>query len=263
NSFRWAWVAWRAGIPKRIGYARDGRGAMLTDRLVPRRVGTRFLEVPTLEYYLQLARFLGAQGKDAAMRLPVDDAADRNAQRLLECAESRPIALLNPGAQKPEKRWPAERFAALADRCVDQLGLAVAVTGSPAERAIVDAVCDAADAEMMNLPKLGVDLSTLKAIVQRAAVLITNDTGPRHLAAAVNTPVVTLFGPTTPAWTEIDFPFERIVTATPDASPGPMGNISVDAVFAATVELIDAVQGSDVYAADHAWVAGGMAGPSS
>ncbi|MEM1444642.1 MAG: lipopolysaccharide heptosyltransferase II [Planctomycetota bacterium] len=252
NSFRWAMAAWRAGIPKRIGYARDGRGALLTDRLVPRRIGNRFLEVPTLEYYLQLARYLGAEGTDITMRLPVDESADRKAEELLQAAEGRPVALLNPGAQKPEKRWPADRYASLAERCTDQLGLSVAVTGSPAEREIVNAVCGQAKSEPMNLPALGVDLPTLKAITRRAAVLITNDTGPRHLAAAVNTPVVTLFGPTTPAWTEINYPLERIVTATPDASPGPIADIPLDNVFAAVTDLLEAAQGGDVYAADHA-----------
>ncbi|MEM8781545.1 MAG: lipopolysaccharide heptosyltransferase II [Planctomycetota bacterium] len=263
NSFRWAWAAWRAGIPMRIGYARDGRGALLTDRLVPRRVGSRFLEVPTLEYYLQLARYLGADGRDVAMRLPVDDASDRQAEQHLSPAEGRPVVLLNPGAQKPEKRWPAERFADLADRCVERLGVAVAVTGSPAEREIVDAVCGRARSEPMNLPALGVDLPTLKAIARRAAVLVTNDTGPRHLAAAVGTPVVTLFGPTTPAWTEIDFPLERIVTATPDASPGPVADIPVEPVFAAVAELMDAAQGADMYAAEHALVDDGFTGSAS
>ncbi|MEM1098772.1 MAG: lipopolysaccharide heptosyltransferase II, partial [Planctomycetota bacterium] len=258
NSFRWAWAVWRAGVPTRIGYARDGRGALLTDRLVPRRVGARFLEVPTLEYYLQIARYLGVEGRDIRMRLPVDEAADRKARELLNAADGKPFVLLNPGAQKPEKRWPAERFAALADRCVEQLGMAVAVTGSPAERGIVDAVCDGAQGELLNLPALGVDLPTLKAVVRSAAVLVTNDTGPRHLAAAVDTPVVTLFGPTTPAWTEIDFPLERIVTARADASAGPITDITLDVVFAATAELLDAAQDTDMYAADHTLVSEGF-----
>ena len=251
NSFRWAWIVWRAGIAHRLGYARDGRALLLTDRLVPRRVGAAFLEVPTLEYYLQLARYLGAAGEDTAMRLPIDEASDRRAGELLEPTAGRPLMLLNPGAQKPEKRWPAERFAALADRCVERLGMACAVTGSPAEREVVSAVCGHASADLLDLPALGVDLPTLKAITRRAAVLVTNDTGPRHLAAAVRTPVVTLFGPTTPAWTEIGYEQERIVCATPDATPGPITAITVDAVFTAVAQLLDATCGEDMYAAQH------------
>lgn len=237
NSFRAALLARVAGIPRRIGYDRDGRGLLLTDRLIPRRQGRRFLPVPTLDYYLQLARYLGAQTADATMQVAVRDEDRRRAAELLG-STGRPVVLLNPGAQNPAKRWPAERYAALADRVAAELGAAVAVTGSPAERSILSAVVGAAGCEIIDLPRVGIDLHTLKAVTQRCAVMVTNDTGPRHLAAAVNTPVVTLFGPTTPAWTQIGYDREHMVVAQNAGQPDSITDIAVDTVFDATAGLL-------------------------
>ncbi len=240
NSARSAMLVRLAGISRRIGYDRDGRGLLLTDRLIPRRNGKEFLPVPTLDYYLQLARYLGAAGDDPAMRVHVSDDADRRAAQLLGDADGREAVLLNPGAQKLEKRWPTERFAQLADRLAEAYGVAVAVTGSPAERDVLDAVIRAASCQVLDLPKRGMDLHVLKAMTRRAAVLVTNDTGPRHLAAAVETPVVTLFGPTTPDWTEIGYAKERAVVAPDAGQPGSIRQITVDAVFDAVSGFLGA-----------------------
>lgn len=242
NSFRSAMIVTMAGIPRRIGYDRDGRGFMLTDRLIPRRKpGGEFLPVPTRDYYLGLARYLGAADPDPTMRLFTSEADDAAADALLrragyEPAGGRPLVLLNPGASKPEKRWPAERFAALADRLAEGHGAAVAVTGAPKERDVMDGVIRAAKATVLDLPAHGLDLTLLKSVVKRASLLVTNDTGPRHLAAAFDTPVVTLFGPTPPEWTEIGFEHERqVVTRSSD-----MGTIDLETVAEAAAELLQA-----------------------
>ncbi len=77
-------------------------------------------------------------------------------------------------------------------------------------------------------------MHVLKADARRSAVLVTNDTGPRHLAAAVGTPVVTLFGPTTPAWTDIGYAHERMIVAVDAGHAGSIGQITVEEVFKAT-----------------------------
>ena len=89
------------------------------------------------------------------------------------------------------------------------------MSGSPSEADVVEAVVRAADVEVVNLVQRGITLGSLKAILQRARVLITNDTGPRHIAAAVGTPVVALFGPTDHRWTDIDCAHQKIVVAEP------------------------------------------------
>ena len=240
NSFRAAAVAALALIPRRIGYARDGRSGLLTDRLIPQRSGRRFTPVPTLEYYLSLAYYLGAPRRDDDHRMEIvtrpED--DQRATELLASAKGRPVVLLNPGAQKPAKRWPADRFARLAARCSQELGCAVAVTGSPAERDILARVTGAATTPIIDLPKAGMNLRLLKSVTRAAALMVTNDTGPRHLAAAAGTPVVTLFGPTTPDWTHIGFEHERQVIAADAGQPDSMANIGVDEVFARCLELL-------------------------
>ena len=218
NSFRSALVTAMAKIPRRVGYDRDGRGVLLTDRLLARRTLEGFVPVPTRDYYLGLARYLGSADPDPAMQLFTRPEHDAQADELLrqggfDTEADRKLVLLNPGANYGDaKMWEPERFAHVADRCADELGAFVAVNGSPKERAILDRVIASARTPILDLSAEGMPLSLLKSIVRRASVVVTNDTGPRHVAAALGTPVVTLFGPTDPAWTEIGFEAERQVS---------------------------------------------------
>ncbi len=241
NSFRAALTARLARIPRRVGYDRDGRGSLLTDRLLPPRADGRFTPVPTIDYYLSLAYYLGAERheNDHLMQIATRPEDDERAAGLLAPAQGRPVVLLNPGAQKPEKRWPAERFAQLASLCHEQRGCAVAVTGSPAERVILSRVVAAATVPIIDLPQAGMTVRLLKSVARQSALVVTNDTGPRHLAAAAGTPVVTLFGPTTPEWTHIGFEAERQVVAPDAGEPTSMLNITVDQVFAQVQALLD------------------------
>lgn len=255
NSFRTAALAAMSGIPRRVGYERDGRGVLLTDRLVPRKDMGRYLPVPTLDYYLGLARYLGAVDPDPAMTLATRHEDEARAGQLLHDLghgddATRPLVLLNPGAQKPTKRWPAERFAALGDKLRSDLGADIAVTGAPAERDVLDAVIAGSNGSVLDLPGKGMDLRLLKAVTRRCDLMVTNDTGPRHIAAAFGVPVITLFGPTGPEWTQIYFEKERMVIAPGEVDPAGesdrrrprrhMGLIEVDDVFKAAGELLGA-----------------------
>ncbi len=217
NSFRAALLVALARIPRRIGYDRDGRGSLLTDRLLPRRAKGQFLPVPMIDYYLGIARYLGAANPDPGMAVFTRPEQDARVDRLLAAhglpADSdRPLVILNPGANYGDaKIWPAERFAAVGDRCAQEFHAVLAVSGSPRERAILDQVLLASRHPVLDLPRLGIDLSDLKSVVRRAQLMITNDTGPRHIAAALGVPVVTVFGPTDPAWTKTGFAHEREV----------------------------------------------------
>ncbi len=217
NSFRSALVTKLAKIPRRIGYDRDGRGVLLTDRLIPRRTLRGFVPVPTRDYYLGLARYLGSIDPDPEMQLFTRPEDDVQADELLrrggyEPGAGRRLVLLNPGANYGDaKMWFPDRFAGVADRCAKELDVFVAVSGAPKERAILDKVLAAAKTPILDLSASGMTLNVLKSIIRRASVMVTNDTGPRHIAAALGTPVVTIFGPTDPAWTEIGFEGERQV----------------------------------------------------
>jgi len=251
NSFRSALLVRMAGIARRVGYDRDGRGFLLTDRLLPRRQGRAFVPVPTHDYYLGLARYLGATDPDPTMQLFTRPEQDAKALAILgpTVLGDRPLILITPGATYGDaKLWHADRFAQVADRCVRQLGAVVAVSGAPKERRIIQAVIDAACEPIVDLTRHGIDPSLLKSVVALSRLLITNDTGPRHIAAAMGVPVITIFGPTDPAWTQIGFSDERQLQARVECGPCQlkkcpldhrcMDLIEADSVFEAAAQLL-------------------------
>jgi len=224
NSFKSALVCKMAGIDRIVGYERDGRGFLLTDKLLPVKEKGKFVPSPIVKYYLGVAHYLGSGERDLKLELFVTDTEKRDAESVLsraglERAISRPagcglapLILLNPGAQYgAAKCWLPEYFAQLADRLIDELGATVMLSAAPRERPIVEAIARQMKHAAVDLSRAGIDLGSLKEITRRCDLLITNDTGPRHIAAAFDVPVVTIFGPTHPEWTEIYFAKERKV----------------------------------------------------
>jgi len=246
GSFRSGLMVWMSGVRRRVGYAREGRGMLLTDRLSPPREGGRYAPVAAVRYYLALAEHLGARAPSLSVELFTRAADDERAAALLRAAgvepdsarRGVPLVLLNPGAatKGEAKLWPAERFAAVADALIERRGAAVVVNGSPKERAVLDAVHRAARGELIDLPARGGDLALLKSIARLSDVMITNDTGGRHIAAAMGAAVVSLFGPTDPAWTVLEEVDERIIRA----ADGRMSSIGVEEVLAAAEAAVDA-----------------------
>lgn len=226
GSFSTALTIRVAGIPERIGYDRDGRGFLLTKKLgPPRSASGGWAIVPAVSYYWHAASALIDPAAPTALPAPRLDDPRRVATGLPACARMRlsisdrdraeadavrgsagfsgPTAILNPGGNNPAKRWPAERFAALADHLAGVHGLTVLLNGSPAERDLCAQIAGAARSDCVILPDHGHTLGSLKALVAEASFMVTNDTGPRHIAAAMGTRLVTLFGPTDPRWTTI------------------------------------------------------------
>ena len=312
NSFRSALLAWRAGIPRRLGYRRDGRGFLLTDYLRPiplsgdeidlrlaraaarkliaagavpesvrleragsggghpdpdhqrdrgwrlrpgdpappgplpmagrthtgshtdsydhpirvrawRRLAYRrnFQPIPAIDYYLALAGRLGGATDDRRMELGITAAEQSEATAALEefGVLGRSFMLLFPGANfGSSKCWPPEFFARVAAAVADPAGPSAApvlIAAAPAETPLVNAVLRS----LSELPGgralrnrvrslaafregRGVGLGAIKELVRRASLVLCNDTGPRHFAAAFATPLVTLFGPTDPRWAQ-------------------------------------------------------------
>jgi len=224
NSFQTALVCKMANVKRILGYERDGRGFLLTDRLLPPKERGKFIPVPIVKYYLGLAGYLGSHHKNLTMELFVTAAQKRRAIELLErcgldssierpaASGKAPLIVLNPGAQfGAAKCWLPEYFAELSDRFVTELGATVLINSSAKERAIVEAMLRQTRQPVVDLAAAGVSLGALKEIVRRCDLMVTNDTGPRHIAAAFDVPVVTVFGPTHPQWTEIYYAKERQV----------------------------------------------------
>jgi lipopolysaccharide heptosyltransferase II len=222
NSFQTALVCKMANIPRIVGYDRDGRGFLLSDKLLPRKEKGKFIPTPIVKYYMGLAHYLGSQSRDLSLKLFVTESEQREAADVLEragldralerpgAAGRPPLIMLNPGAQfGVAKCWPPEYFAALADRLIDNLGATILLSGAPRERRIIETISRGMRHAPIDLLAKGSSLGALKELVRRCDLMVTNDTGPRHIAAAFDVPVVTLFGPTHPEWTEIYFPRER------------------------------------------------------
>ena len=198
NSFRSAVVPFLARVPQRIGYATDGRAALLTAALPPPP-----RTVHQLRDYDPLLRSRGIEPDPHPPRLPVPANAAAQADAALARAGLPPdgrLVLLAPGAAfSGTKRWPPERFGGLA-RVLSERGLPCAIVIGPGEETIAQEIRRASGGD---LPVLGLDLDPVgvAALAHRARVVVANDSGPMHLAAAVGTPVVAFFGPTDPGRT--------------------------------------------------------------
>jgi heptosyltransferase II len=196
NSFGTAFVAWRAGIAERWGYATDGRGPLLTRRCaVPSTVRGR----SQVYYYRAMLEGLGLATEgppDASLACPDDWAAE--ARALL--GGDGPWIGINPGAfYGTAKRWLPERFAAVADLVARRIGAKVAIVGGAAERSLGEAIAEQVTAPVRLLSG-ETTLRGLVGVLGRLRLLLTNDSGPMHLAAALGTPLVAVFGSTD--WTE-------------------------------------------------------------
>lgn len=162
----------------------------------------------------------------AGPELRVCEEGDRRVRALLPTRLRKPLALVHPGASAPEKRWPGEAFRKVAEGLVRR-GYTVMVTGSVGETELTRSVATS------NAIDLGgeTDLSTLIALVARANVLISNDTGPAHLAYALRTPSITLFGPSTDPgrWGPLDRELHNVLRGDPISSI-PVGDVVRSAV---------------------------------
>jgi heptosyltransferase-2 len=254
NTFRVAMVTKLAGVPRRIGYDRDGRGFLLTDRLPPKRDGRDYAIVSIVRYFGELACALGCEWPGEDMELYTEEEDERAVDERLrgwDIAEHHPLVVINPGASfGPSKLWPAERFAAVGDRLVKERDARVVITCGPGEEPLAWQAHDA-----MAHPSFVVDrplatLAQLKALIRRCDLLLNNDTGPRHFAKAFRRPVVTVFGSTHAEWTDTDYPLERKVRIAVDCGPCHkkvcpfehhkcMTGVTVDMVYEAAAELLD------------------------
>jgi heptosyltransferase-2 len=222
NSLRTAWIAWRSGAKRRVGFARDGRGILLTDALAPK---SRAVPNPVLDEYLRLAKHLGCDVADRRTEAAVLPQDERELARFWKQYDPRWTAngvfCLNPGgAFGSAKHWPTENFADLARRIVDHLGRTVLVLCGPSERSEARQIAHLAARErVVSLADCPTSIGLTKAAIRASELLVTTDSGPRHFARPFGVPVVTLFGPTHPAWSETDDPHAIHLQVRVDCGP--------------------------------------------
>jgi heptosyltransferase-2 len=203
ESFSSAFLFAAAGIPKRLGYAAQGRSLLLKPRVknfFPRR---RHYVVETLDL-LKRGWGLPAFDRPVALEFPIVKAAEREALKVLGPHASGNWVALIPGAvYGSTKRWPMESWRALKDLILHYSRASVVVVGSAAEAGYLKPLAPLRESEkkrvVMAAGRTGV--LGLGALLSKCNAAVANDTGPLHVAAAVGIPVVGLYGSTSPAWT--------------------------------------------------------------
>jgi heptosyltransferase-2 len=205
NAFEAAWLAWRAAIPERIGYARDGRGPLLTKAIAVPKEG----EISRHEshYYLEMLRRAGwiqDINEIALIRLSIAEEARARAESMLRKAGARQGAwrcAIAPGASYgAAKCWPAERFACLADRLISECDADVIFFGTAGEKEIAARILSAMKSRAISM--VGeTSMRDLAALLAACSIFIGNDSGAMHVAAASGLPVIGIFGSTDPEGT--------------------------------------------------------------
>lgn len=203
NAFEAALLAFLARIPHRIGYSTQGRGLLLTTMVVQDQSARQLHHV---DYYQDLLRTLGWAVGEREPNVYLSREAEERAEALLGGEGVRPgetLVAFNPGSTYGSaKRWPADRYANLADRLVENLGVKVLLTGAQTDGGVAKAVRSAAQHPERVIDLTGrTDMQLLAAVLKRCAVFVTNDTGAMHVGAAAGVPVVAIFGPTDPTAT--------------------------------------------------------------
>ncbi|MDG2292540.1 MAG: lipopolysaccharide heptosyltransferase II [Phycisphaerales bacterium] len=213
GSFRSALTARWTGAPCRVGTARDARRLLLTHALPH---PDRSQPVSAVEHYRRIAAacFGENAATDTSLALHVTDHDHAEADRILG-QDQRPLLLLVPGANRADKRWPTDRFVDVANALASSHQLRAVIAGSPDETTLTSKIAAGITHDSIDGPTTGMGLGALKAIAARACIAISNDTGPRHIAAAMNTPVVSLFGPTDHRWTTLPSARERCLLGDP------------------------------------------------
>jgi len=200
NAFDAALMAFLAGIPERIGYGRDFRNFLLTK---PIHFHGEDRRMHHIEYYLELLRRAGI---DASATVPWIELTleERLSAREKLGGLKRPVVGINPGARfGPAKQWKPERFASLVKKIVEELGGSAVVFGGSGEAALASGIANLAGVEPSSAMVMAgkTTLRELAALISECDALVTTDSGPMHIGYATRTPLVAIFGSTSPKLT--------------------------------------------------------------
>lgn len=213
-----------ARIPRRVGYTRDPlRRALLTQRLEPPRSDGARVARATIERYLEITRALGCRDRGTHPELRVaKESSDRVTDQLRGrgVTDAEDLLVVTPGAAfGASKLWPTEHFARAADEISKQFGLRTVLAPGPGEQRTADRIASQMASPCLALESRDATLADLKALVARSALLLTNDTGPRHIAVALQRPCVVVMGPTNPQHTALHLERQRVLRNPVACSP--------------------------------------------
>ncbi|MFA5146141.1 MAG: lipopolysaccharide heptosyltransferase II [Candidatus Omnitrophota bacterium] len=187
-----------AGVRERVGYAAKRRSAFLT-----KVVDEPAEETHKVEYFLNIARASGIAARDNSYEFFISDADRSFIKDLLRqkgVADKDLLVVMCPGGNWGPKRWPKENFARLADLLIDKYGVKVALAGATKDIVLAEEISEMVKHDII-ITCGGTTLKGLGALLERADLVVANDTGPMHTAVAMKTKVIALFGPTSPGIT--------------------------------------------------------------
>jgi heptosyltransferase-2 len=226
NSFESAAMIFLGRVPQRVGYATDGRRWLLTNSLKPSSEKRH-----QVHYYLDLAEAVSAEVAQPSIAIEATAEERTQAARLLASegiAPDRRYLVLNPGAAYGSaKRWGEEGFAEAGDTLAAELDIDVAIVGSQVERSIAESIQKQMRSRVAVLNGK-TSLETLIGVIANASLVLTNDSGPMHIAAALGVPTVAVFGSTDHVVTGPWGPRARVVREPVDCSPCMLRECPID-----------------------------------
>jgi len=226
NSFESAAMMFLGRVPQRVGYATDARGWLLTNSLKAGRKGRH-----QVHYYLDLAVALSADVDRPSIEIEASAEEKAQAGSLLlseGIPQGRHFLVLNPGAAYGSaKRWSEEGFAEAGDTLAEEFGLDVAIVGSEVERSIAERIKQRMRSRVAVLNGK-TSLETLIGVISRSSLVLTNDSGPMHVAAALGVPTVAIFGATDDAVTGPFGSRTRVVKEPVECSPCMLRECPID-----------------------------------
>jgi len=248
NAFEAALLTFLAGIPRRLGYDTDGRRLLLTH---PVKRHVHFRQIHEIDYYLAIltGAHLAVNGRD--LTLVVSDVERQHADALLagnDIAAEDLLVGVNPGATYgTAKRWLPDRFAELCDRLCRTCDARIVIFGAPGEKVVADRI-----GRLMQSPAVNLcgktNLREAMAVIERCRLFVTNDSGLMHVAAALDIPLVAVFGSTNPVTTGPSSSKSHVVRVPIPCSPclkpecptdhRCMKEISVDMVFSVVKQML-------------------------
>jgi lipopolysaccharide heptosyltransferase II len=193
RSFTKALITYMSGIGERIGYPTKNRGGILT-----RVVEEPSEELHKVEYFLNIARASGIDVKESSYEFFIRDEDRKFIKRLLArdgVGDNDLVIVLCPAGNWPPKRWPAENFARLGDELAEKHGAKIVLSAAGKDLKLIEEIKSVMAAPAV-IASGKTDLKQLGALLERARLVVANDTGPMHMAVAVGTDTIALFGPT-------------------------------------------------------------------
>jgi heptosyltransferase-2 len=184
-------LAYLAGIPKRLGY--DRKIGMLLTRKIPhtKQYGLKH----EIDYVLGLLRYMGIESTDRSLSFPVSRKSEDKIRALFEkngLSANDMVIAVHPTASCPSRRWAPERFAQVLDTLAEKYKARIVIVSGSSDKIMADKVVGLMKSAAMNLAGK-TTISDLASVLRRSKFLISNDSGPVHIACAVGTPVISIF----------------------------------------------------------------------